>query len=329
MSGLNGFRLLDAPPFSIPLTGDITELGGITFGAGRFGRMAGRVLAPNGDWLYDEMVFRMRAAAQRSVSKLRLFETGDRERGLELLAEAQELISTVERYLPDSYGFGLEPYKIWLNVFALLYGNSGKMAPGDAVASALEAIPMKRWPEIMEGSIGRSFVNWAEKRPELEDVVEEARREIAERQADYELDSAPDADNRAALAARKGVEQEVWRRLFEEHGAEFLEEYGERKVFRLVGKFMERVVEQIDRFRKDRTLGRIRRVAASVAPRTNPKGKPLRGKMDAESYRRLERCLRLLEMTESQYDEFSRRIFRRMPKRGRGGRIWPRMRWCW
>ena len=309
MSGLNGFRLLDAPQFSIPLTGDITELGGITFGAGRFGRMAGRVLAPNGDWLYDEMVFRMRAAAQRSVSKLRLFETGDRERGLELLAEAQELISTVERYLPDSYGFGLEPYKIWLNVFALLYGNSGKMAPGDAVASALEAIPMKRWPEIMEGSIGRSFVNWAEKRPELEDVVEEARREIAERQADYELDSAPDADNRAALAARKGVEQEVWRRLFEEHGAEFLEEYGEQKVYRLISKFMARVVEQIDRFRKDRTLGRIRRVAASVAPRTSPQGKPLRGKMDAESYRRLEDRLRLMEMTPAQYDAFFRKNF--------------------
>lgn len=313
MSGLNGFRLLDAPQFSIPLTGDITELGGITFGAGRFGRMAGRVLAPNGDWLYDEMVFRMRAATQRSVSKLRLFETGDRERGLELLAEAQELISTVERYLPDSYGFGLEPYKIWLNVFSLLYGNSGKMAPGDAVASALEAIPMKRWPEIMEGSIGRSFVNWAEKRPELEDVVEEARREIAERQADYELDSAPDADNRAALEARKGVEQEVWRRLFEEHGAEFLEEYGEQKVFRLVGKFMERVVEQIDRFRKDRTLGRIRRVAASVAPRTSPQGKPMRGKMDAESYRRLEERLRLLEMTPAQYDAFFRRSFPEVP----------------
>ena len=309
MSGLNGFRLLDAPPFSIPLTGDITELGGITFGGGRFGRMAGRVLAPNGDWLYDEMVFRMRAAAQRSVSKLRLFETGDRERGLELLAEAQELISTVERYLPDSYGFGLEPYKIWLNVFSLLYGNSGKMAPGDAVASALEAIPMRRWPEIMEGSIGRSFVHWAEKRPELEDVVEEARREIAERQADYELDSAPDADNRAALAARKGVEQEVWRRLFEEHGAEFLEEYGEQKVYRLISKFMARVVEQIDRFRKDRTLGRIRRVAASVAPRTSPKGKPLRGKMDAESYRRLEDRLRLMEMTPAQYDAFFRKNF--------------------
>lgn len=117
--------------------------------------------------------------------------------------------------------------------------------------------------------------------------------------------------------------------VFIANGAEFLEKYGQVKVYRLISKFMARVVEQIDRYRKDRTLGRIRRVAASVAPRTNPKGKPLRGKMDAESYRRLERCLRLLEMTESQYDEFSRRIFRRMPKRGRGGRIWPRMRWCW
>lgn len=81
MSGLNGFRLLEAPQLSIPLTGDITELGGITFGGGRFGRMADRILAPNGDWVYDEMVFKMRAAVQRSVSKLSLYDTGDRERG--------------------------------------------------------------------------------------------------------------------------------------------------------------------------------------------------------------------------------------------------------
>ena len=28
------------------------------------------------------------------------------------------------------------------------------------------------------------------------------------------------------------------------------------------------------------------------------------GKMDAEAHRKLEKCMRLLEMTESQYDEF-------------------------
>ena len=89
------------------------------------------------------------------------------------------------------------------------------------------------------------------------------------------------------------------------------------KVYRLIGKFMERVVEQIDRYRKDRTLGRIRRVVASVAPRTNPKGKPMLGKMDAEAHRRLEKCMRLLEMTESQYDEFFQKKF---PEAGRGGR---------
>lgn len=297
MSGLNGFRLLDAPQFSIPLTGDITELGGITFGAGRFGRMAGRVLAPNGDWLYDEMVFRMRAATQRSVSKLRLFETGDRERGLELLAEAQELISTVERYLPGSYGFGLEPYKIWLNVFSLLYGNSGKMAPGDAVASALEAIPMEKWPEIMAGSVMKHFWGYVKQHETLGPMWEGKMKEFEE-----EAKFAEAGEKAAELDKRR------WE-FFIANGAEFLEKYGQVKVYRLISKFMARVVEQIDRFRKDRTLGRIRRVAASVAPRTNPKGKPLRGKMDAESYRRLEDRLRLMEMTPAQYDAFFRKNF--------------------
>ncbi len=297
MSGLNGFRLLDAPPFSIPLTGDITELGGITFGGGRFGRMAGRVLAPNGDWLYDEMVFRMRAAAQRSVSKLRLFETGDRERGLELLAEAQELISTVERYLPGSYGFGLEPYKIWLNVFSLLYGNSGKMAPDEALSSALSAIPMKRWPEIMAGSVMKHFWGYVKQHETLGPVWEGKMKDFEE-----EAKFAEAGEKAAELDKRR------WE-FFIANGAEFLEKYGQVKVYRLISKFMARVVEQIDRFRKDRTLGRIRRVAASVAPRTNPQGKPLRGKMDAESYRRLEDRLRLMEMTPAQYDAFFRKNF--------------------
>ena len=297
MSGLNGFRLLDAPQFSIPLTGDITELGGITFGAGRFGRVADRVLAPNGDWLYDEMVFRMRAAMQRSVSKLRLFETGDRERGLELLAEAQELISTVERYLPGSYGFGLEPYKIWLNVFSLLYGNSGKMAPDEALSSALSAIPMKRWPEIMAGSVMKHFWGYVKQHETLGPVWEGKMKDFEE-----EAKFAEAGEKAAELDKRR------WE-FFIANGAEFLEKYGQVKVYRLISKFMARVVEQIDRFRKDRTLGRIRRVAASVAPRTNPQGKPLRGKMDAESYRRLEDRLRLMEMTPAQYDAFFRKNF--------------------
>lgn len=242
MSGLNGFRLLDKPAFSIPLTGNITELGGITFGGGRFGRLADRILSPNGDWLYDEMVFKMRAATQRAVTKLDLYHAGNREAGLEMIAECQELISTVERYLPNTYGFGLEPYKIWLNVFSLLYGGARRGSEvQDIVSNALAAIPMSKWPEIMEGSFIKSFVKWARNRPELEAVIEEAQTEIAERQSDYELDSSPGADNKAARAARKGVEQEVWHKLFLEYGAEFLEEYGEKKVYRLVGKFMSRV----------------------------------------------------------------------------------------
>lgn len=310
MSGLNGFRLLDKPAFSIPLTGNITELGGITFGAGRFGRLADRILSPNGDWLYDEMVFKMRAATQRAVTKLDLYHAGNREAGLEMIAECQELISTVERFLPNTYGFGLEPYKIWLNVFSLLYGGARRGSEvQDIVSNALAAIPMSKWTEIMEGSFIKSFVKWARNRPELEAVIEEAQTEIAERQSDYELDSSPGADNKAARAARKGVEQEVWHKLFLEYGAEFLEEYGEKKVYRLIGKFMRRVVEQIDRYRKDRTLGRIRRVVASVAPKRTPKGKPLRGKMDVAAYEKLAGYMRLLEMTGAQHEEFFRKKY--------------------
>lgn len=310
MSGLNGFRLLDNPAFTVPLTGNITELGGITFGAGRFGRMADRILSTNGDWLYDEMVFRMRAATQRAVKKLDLYHAGNREAGLEMIAECQELISTVERYLPHTYGFGLEPYKIWLNVFSLLYGGGRRGdAAHDIVSDALAAIPMSKWPEIMEGSFIKNFVKWAKSRPELEDVIEEARREIVERQSDYELDSAPDADNKAARAARKGVEREVWHKLFLEYGTEFLEEYGEQKVYRLIGKFMSRVVEQIDRYRKDRTLGRIRRVVAAVSPKRTPRGKPLRGKMDAAAYEKLTGYMQLLEMTAAQHEEFFRKKY--------------------
>ncbi|WP_418178197.1 hypothetical protein [Akkermansia sp.] len=307
MSGLNGFRLLDAPMFSIPLTGNITELGGITFGAGRFGRMAHKVLAPNGDWLYDEMVFKMRAATQRSVNKLNLYETGDRERGLELLAEAQELISTVERFLPNTYGFGLEPYKIWLNVFSLLYGNSGKMAPDEALASALDAIPMEKWPEIMTGSVMKHFWLYVEQDETLGPVWEGKMKEFEE-----EAKFAEAGEKAAELDKRR------WE-FFVANGAEFLEKYGQVKVYRLIGKFMSRVVEQIDRYRKDRTLGRIRRVVASVAPRTNPKGKPMLGKMDAEAHRKLEKCMRLLEMTESQYDEFFQKNF---PEDAEEGKRW-------
>lgn len=307
MSGLNGFRLLDASMFSIPLTGNITELGGITFGNGRFGRMADRILSPNGDWLYDEMVFKMRAATQRSVSKLNLYETGDRERGLELLAEAQELIATVERFLPHTYGFGLEPYKIWLNVFSLLYGNSGKMAPDEALASALGAIPMEKWPDIMAGSVMNHFWAYVKQDETLGPVWEDEMKRFKE-----EAKFAEAKEKAAELDKRR------WE-FFVENGAEFLEEYGEQKVYRLIGKFMCRVVEQIDRYRKDRTLGRIRRVVASVAPRTNPKGKPLLGKMDAETYRKLEKYMRLLEMTESQYDEFFQKNF---PEDAQEGKRW-------
>ena len=85
--------------------------------------------------------------------------------------------------------------------------------------------------------------------------------------------------------------------------AEFLKEYGEKRLMRLVGKFMERARQQLDRYRKDVELGRLRRVVAAVAPRRNAQGKPLRSKMAADDYREVERLMRLVNMTSGQYDE--------------------------
>ena len=135
----------------------------------------------------------------------------------------------------------------------------------------------------------------------LEDELAESRKEDEERRKEAEDEARAPENSPEAQEARREREQARVEALGEE--------YGEQKVYRLISKFMARVVEQIDRFRKDRTLGRIRRVAASVAPRTSPQGKPLRGKMDAESYRRLEDRLRLMEMTPAQYDAFFRKNF--------------------
>ena len=85
--------------------------------------------------------------------------------------------------------------------------------------------------------------------------------------------------------------------------AEFLQEYGEQRLMRLVGKFMERARQQLDRYRKDVELGRMRRIVAAVAPRRNAQGKPLRSKMSANDYREVERLMRLVNMTSGQYDE--------------------------
>lgn len=307
LAGMNGAGMMDAGT-SIPLTGDITELGGITFDKGRFGRMATNILMPPGDWVADQLLFRIRASLERAAKRFSGYSS--KADGLALFAEVSELIASAEKFLPGNYGFALEPYKIWLNVFSRLAGS------GD-IKNAIKGIPMSKWPEIMQGSfakqlamaVEKGYVRDAEIWEELglgdmpadlnqtygegyNELLAEGRERFAEE---------PGAESKAKDYAMNGILEEMQKDGMSE---EFMKALGEVKVHRLAARFLNRIVEQIDKFRKDKMLGKIRRVTSNVTPTKKPGEKPARGKMGAEAYGKMGKYIQLLEITESQYERF-------------------------
>lgn len=84
--------------------------------------------------------------------------------------------------------------------------------------------------------------------------------------------------------------------------AEFLKEYGQKRTLKLIGKFLDRALKQYESYLKDVELGRMRRVASRVAPRHASNGKPLKGKMSADGYRKLGDLLALTGMTLGQWE---------------------------
>lgn len=84
--------------------------------------------------------------------------------------------------------------------------------------------------------------------------------------------------------------------------AEFLKEYGQKRTLKLIGKFLDRALKQYELYLKDVELGRMRRVASRVAPRHASNGKPLKGKMSADVYRKLGDLLALTGMTQGQWE---------------------------
>ncbi|MEG0587886.1 MAG: hypothetical protein RR506_08290 [Akkermansia sp.] len=315
MAGMNGADMLD-PASSIPLTGNITPLGGITFDKGRFGKMAMEIFSPEGDWLYDTTIFRIRAAMERVAKRVESYGEGENDGGLSLYAEAAELIRAAEKYLPESYKFGLEPYVAWLNVFSSLAGTG-------SIDISVGKIPMKQWDKIMDKSLMKQIINamkgkakdvelWEELG--LSDILDRAKEYMDDYQKAYDEHYEANEDrDRAKQAANLVVAKQMSEDGFYE---EFYKSLGTVKTHKLVGKFMQRVIKQIDRFRKDKTLGKIRRVAASVNPKRTPGEKPVRGKMMSESYRQVESYIGLMNMTASQYDEWMDTTFPEEAKEG-------------
>lgn len=333
-----GGKLTDGLPDSttIAVTRDATELGGVTFlNMGRFGHLLDSRLNPGGEFNYDRAIYQMKENVIRRMRELKgLAEPGEAE-GLRLAAEGLATMDSIEALLPNTYRYALEPYKLYFNTFAKLRGT------GDAAAAA-STVPMKGWDVRMykafRNSVWRLITETNEPlgefwehafseipgaREGLEgmreywlEVSEVVKAEYAERLAD-----APTAKERRRVRAK--MMEEAHTRVELAYGEEMMKLYqalGSMRADKLMAKFLERVALQLDNFRKDKTLGRIRRVVDSLSPAPGKDGKPVKGRMDADSYRRVMDFVKLLELTRGERDRFFRTRY--TGEEGTGEKAW-------
>ena len=130
----------------------ITELGGITFGnAGIYARLMESRLAPVGDFQTDRRLYQIRESAVRYARLLNGFTREKDKTGESLLLEAQGVAERAVSLLPNEYRVELEPYRVWLSVFA-------EMSKGgfEAAAQASAMVPMRGWGDLLAaGGNGR------------------------------------------------------------------------------------------------------------------------------------------------------------------------------
>lgn len=317
-------RLMRGAPssYTVAVQTQATDLGGVTFlNMGRFGYLLDSRLMPAGEFNYDRRVYQMRENVMRRMRELQSQVDGAFEAdGLRLAAEGLALIDSVEALLPNTYRAALEPYKVYFNTFAKLRGSGN---PGAAAAT----VPMRGWDMRMFGAFRGLMVSLLRGREAHGEFWEHAFREIPDAEAGLEsmreywaeaheevqaeyaerLADAPNAKARAKLQAQ--VEAETYNRVELQFGEELNKMYqamGRMRADKLMAKFLERVALQLDAFRKDTTLGRIRRVVDRLRPLPGKDGKPVKGRMAADAYNKVMDMMRLLELTKGEKLAFER-----------------------
>ncbi len=312
-----------------PAEGEVTtELGRITEGEmGRYGTLIDRRMAMQGEKSHDAQVERMRAAIARRVQQMESLGDRDKFDGLKMHAEAMAVLTEFESLLPKSYGYGLEPYKLYLDFYAQLREHSDP-------AFASRIIPMKGWDKRMAGAMegfAQRLVDGRLRREELSFLTEEDLAVVEEWQkafdAEYQLQKEgmamelADMTPKQKKAALAGLAEEVAEKIAPME--ERMEIVSRVRADRLIAKFLERVALQLDHFRKDRTLGRIRREIDRLRPADGKDGKPVKGRMDAERYQKVQDLLKLLELTRSERDAFVETRY--TEGNTRGERAWSEM----
>ena len=309
--------------YTVAVRKNATDLGGVTFlNMGRFGYLLDDRLMPAGEFHFDRRVYQMRENVMRRMRELRSQTDGSEEAdGLRLAAEGLAVMDSIESLLPNTYRAALEPYKVYFNTYAKLRGS------GDA-GKAAATVPMSGWDAKMYssfyGMVYRLISGKAEAAGEFwehafrdvpgaeegmeamrevwEEVHEQVEAEYAERLAD-----APNAKAKGKIKAQ--IETETFTRVeltFGEEMNKLFQALGSMRADKLMAKFLERVALQLDAFRKDTTLGRIRRVVNALTPLPGKDGKPVKGRMAAGSYNKVMDMMRLLELTKGQQLAFER-----------------------
>ncbi len=325
--------------YTVAVRKNATDLGGVTFlNMGRFGYLLDDRLMPAGEFHFDRRVYQMRENVMRRMRELRSQTDGSEEAdGLRLAAEGLAVMDSIESLLPNTYRAALEPYKVYFNTYAKLRGS------GDA-GKAAATVPMRGWDEKMYssfyGMVYRLISGKAEAAGEFwehafrdvpgaeegmeamrgvwEEVHEQVEAEYAERLAD-----APNAKERNKI--RSLIETETFTRVeltFGEEMNKLFQALGSMRADKLMAKFLERVALQLDAFRKDTTLGRIRRVVNNLTPLPGKDGKPVKGRMAAESYNKVMDMMRLLELTKGQKLAFERTRYTGEESCPDGSRVW-------
>lgn len=294
-------------------------LGGVTFaGMGRFQRLLEGRLGSSGEFMFDRRVFQMYENVVRRARELDMLSSGEGEQGLKLAAEGLALMDSLVAMLPDTYRFALEPYKVYFSSYAKLRGSGSSVEAGAMV-------PMRGWDARMEGAYERIVREMLREEPRmferefwgdvLEDFPDLARAlpEMRERYTELQEEAKgefPRERGESPKAMRRRLElMDVYvmsgmRERFAEELLDLYKATGAMRADRMMAKFLERVRLQLDAFRKDRTLGRIRRAVEVLTPRAGKGGKPVKGHIGAENYRRVLDYVRLMELTRGQRDGF-------------------------
>ncbi len=294
-------------------------LGGVTFsGMGRFGRLVEDRLFPGGEFTFDQRVYQMYESIVRRLRELDSQRVDTQGDGMKLAAEGLALFDNLAAMLPDTYRFALEPYKVYFNSYAKLRGTGDTRRAGDVV-------PMKGWNDRMAGAYegfvremlahepnGRDAEFWDDAlrgfghlRMMLPDmrIAYAAARDAAERNHQRPVKESMQARRRRMTAIDQEAMKEMLGR-YPDLMEQLYKAVGEMRADKMMAKFLERVRLQLDAYRKDRTLGRIRRAVDVLTPGRGEHGKPVKGHIGADDYRRVLDYVRLMELTKGQREEF-------------------------